>query len=389
LTSSGYEALRAADFLTEIRDAFEARLTALGLPADVDWDRDVFLGQITAVMATVLGDVSEATQSLYDAFTVDNAEGVALDNLCLIVGVTRLAATASTVTLTLSGTPGTLIPAGSTVEGGGDDDAARWTTDADAVIGGGGTITVSATCTETGATVALIGAIDTIVTPVSGWTGVSNAAAASAGRDRETDAALRSRRQASLQISGGASANALRASLLTLDAVEAAVVVENDTDAVVVSGGLTLAPHSVAVVVYPDTLTSAEADEVAEVIYGHVPPGIYLNGADEVKTVTDLGGGSQTVRFDYATALAVTVAVVTSRDTGYEVADVDDAIVDLIADYFASLGGGDAVRRLDLFALIATVEGVNGCTLTLNGGSSDVVPTLAQVATLSGTPAVS
>src|SRR5678815_4906282 len=100
LTDEGYAAPTAADFLTTIRDAFVAALTGLGLPADVDWSRDVFLGQITASMAVTLGDLSEGTQALYDGFDVNAATGVMLDSLALIVGVTRRPASASTVALT-------------------------------------------------------------------------------------------------------------------------------------------------------------------------------------------------------------------------------------------------------------------------------------------------
>ena len=64
-------------------------------------------------------------------------------------------------------------------------------------------------CTATGATVAGIGAIDAVVTPVAGWTSVTNAAAANVGQDRESDQDLRARRQASLQVSGASSIAAL------------------------------------------------------------------------------------------------------------------------------------------------------------------------------------
>jgi uncharacterized phage protein gp47/JayE len=365
-----------------------AELAAAGLPVDVDFARDTALGSIFAVVADRLGDLAEGTQALYDAFDPANAEGVQLDNIGAITGNPRQAATASTVTLTLSGTPGTVIPAGSIVEGGGTFDDARWTIDAPGfTIGGGGTVTATATCTVTGATVATSSTITEIITQISGWTGVTNPAAAVPGQPYEVDADYRIRRAASLQTSNGPSIPALRSSLLALDYLDAAVVIDNDTDGVVVTSGVTLQAHSVAVIVHPAGLSGAQEIEIAETIYLQLATGVWTNGT-VTHVVTGTDGSTKTIRFDYAADVAVNVVIVLTMATGFSAAEAIAAVTTAVTDYFAGLAVGASARRLEIFGLVDTVPGVVAATLTLNGGGSDVTPTLAQKLTL-GTLSVS
>lgn len=375
LTATGYTALRAADFIDTIRTAYETELTALGLPSDVDWERDVVLGILTAIMGVQLGNLSEATQALYDAFDPNNAVGVQLDSLSAIVGVTRLPASASSATVTLTGTPGTIITAGSQVRGGsGDYTSAVWETADPFTIGGGGTVSGEVFAVLDGPTTATSATITEIVTPIAGWTAVTNPAAAAVGNAQETDAELRVRRAESLQISAGRSIAALRASLLTLDGVLGVLVIDNPTDATVTTGSLVLAPHSVSVVVYPNTLTSTQAEAVAQAIYDQLSAGIESNGTDEVFDVQGTDGSVKVIRFDYAGSTTVNVVATLVLDTGYVLADVQTAVEEAIEAYFDALVVGQSARRLELFGAIDDITGIVGLTLTMNGLSTDITP---------------
>ena len=370
LTDDGFIAPRAADLLTIIRDDFEARS---GI--DVDWEEDLVLGTLTASMAAQLGDLAEGLQALYDSFDVNNATGLALDNLCQIVGVTRDPSTAGSVTLTLTGTTGTVIPAGSLVEGGTSDTAARWET-SESVTLSGGTGSVVATCTTRGRITADAGTVTKIVTPVSGWSAVTNAAAATPGVERETDTDLRARRAESLSVAGTTSVAALRTALLALDFVTAAVVLENATDADVTTSGVAIDAYGVAVILYPSTLTTAQKEQVATTMFAKIAAGTPLMGA-VTATVTKADGATHTLRWAWATTTAVNVAVqVTAFDTGYVLADVQDAIEAAITTYFAGLTVGAAARRLDIFAALAAIPGVAAVALSLNSGSTDITPNL-------------
>ena len=375
LTDDGFTAPRAADLLTLIRDDFEAR-TGLA----VDWDEDLVLGTLTASVAVVLGDLAEGLQGVYDSFDLNGATGLALDNLSQLVGVTRDPATAGSVTLTLTGTSGTVIPAGSLVEGGTADDSVRWSTSEDVTLSAG-TGSVVATCTTVGRLTAEAGTVDKIVTPISGWSAVTNAAAATPGTDRETDTSLRARRAESLSLAGRGSLAALRADLLALDYVQAAVVLENATDADVTTSGVAIDAYGVAVILYPSTLTTAQKTEVAGILFGQIPAGTPQMGA-VTATVTKADGATHTMRWAWATTTAVTCEVqVTAFDSGYVLADVETAIEEAVTAYFAGLSVGQAARRLDLFVAIGQIPGVAACVLTLNSSATDVTPNLSVLLT--------
>jgi uncharacterized phage protein gp47/JayE len=89
---------------------------------------------------------------------------------------------------------------------------------------------------ETGAVSALAGTLNEIVTFVSGWDQVENGVDATKGAAAETDAAFRARRNAALEGLGGATFEAIRGGLLSLDGVTQALVFENDEIEVDVAG---------------------------------------------------------------------------------------------------------------------------------------------------------
>lgn len=122
---SGFQNLRQADWLTELQDAMAAQFgasTSLG--------SDSYLGQLCGVMSERLALVSEALQDTYNSQDPQAAEGVAVDYILALSGLTRLGAKATTTNpvpdtqtngvvlpgLVLYGTPGTTIPAGAIVQ---------------------------------------------------------------------------------------------------------------------------------------------------------------------------------------------------------------------------------------------------------------------------------
>lgn len=376
LTSDGYTAPRTADFLTAIRNEYEVRT---GLT--IDWEHDVFLGNITALMAFMLNIEAESSQALYDAFDEGNAQGIQYDNFLIAVGLRRLASTFSQATVTIGGTTGIVVGAGKRVRGGGTDDKAIWALASDTTIGGGGTDAV-VVAIEKGATAAGAGEINEIVTPVAGWDSVTNAAIATPGKDLETDSAARLRRAQSLAASGGRSKNALLADLLEADGVISAIVLDNPDAATNVVEGITMLPNSTAVVIYPNTLTTAQQEAITKIMFRQVPAGTYMNGTDVIATVTKVDGFTETIRWDWATTLTVNVATVVTPETGFSVGDVTAGIQAAIVTYFDALAVGSAVRLLDIYAVIAAVAGVAGAAVTLNGFGVDVVPAITELAQL-------
>lgn len=382
LTEAGFTAPRGADFLALIRTAYEERT---GLTPD--WTTDTFLGTITAIMAEQLGGLAELPQVLYDSIDLSAATGIMLDNLSLLVGVRRKEATYSVATVTCTGTAGTIITEGVVVEGGGPLGKSRWASTETATIGGGGTVDILFQAQDAGAVEAAEDELTTIVTVRSGWTSATNAAPATPGTARESNADLRKRRQASLQTAGSRSLNALRANVLAVDGIQACVVLDNVLRVAATVQGVDLEANSLAVVVYPDVLTDAQATALSEVIYAHTPAGIKSCG-DETATVTGLDRQPHPVAWFFATTVAVAIAVEVDLTEGYQLDDVEEPIQEAVADYMLALGVGDAARLLQLYAIIAAIEGVDGATVTLNAVAADIVPNLTELLELDGTAVV-
>lgn len=380
ITADGINLPRAADWLTLIRDDYEARTGLV-----FDWERDLVLSSLTAVAADRLGEVSDIIQDIYDTMDPGNAVGLHLDVLASLSGIDRRPATHSTATATCTGTPGVFIPGGSLVEGGGPIDRSRWATVDDATIGVLGTVDVTVQAEDVGEVTATIGQIDKIVNPVTGWTSVTNAADATPGEDLESDDDFRARWRTSLQTPGTANVNSLRGKVADIDFLTAAVVIENPNAAAAIVEGISMDPSSVAVVVYPSGLSSAQIAQVATVIYQNLPAGIKTvdtPATTVTATVTDAGGGTKTIAFSYATALPVTVAFVVTLESGYAIGDVDQALIDAVVAWFADLAVGDDVTLLDMFGLAAGIAGIRSVTsLLLNGAAVDIAVAMTQVAT--------
>lgn len=367
LTDQGLDVPRAADLLDQIRAELDTRLGV-----DVDYDRDLLLDSLTAIMATLLGDLGEALQAVYDARDPGNATGDQLSSLALAIGVVREAATPSVVTLELGDVEGTAILTGRTVRllPGGE----LFDIDEDVVIPASLSVSARAVARVAGPTQVPAdptGGQWEIVTPVVGWNTVANAVAGSTGEARETDDELRLRRQQSLQIGGSTSAAAMQAAILQITAVAAAIVLENDDALPIVVDGVAIDPHSVAVVVHPPTLGVDDQQLVARAIYDNLAAGIGTNGS-VVAVVQGADLIDKTILFDFSIALTVDVGATVVMDepsisnpTPPSFAGAEPQIIATIVAFGLALQLGEDVNTLAMAAEIAKVEGVKSVAMSL------------------------
>lgn len=126
----------------------------------------------------------------------DTAEGVILERWASIWKVYRIPASFATGTVTLTGTNGVTIPAGTELQ---RADDALYTVDADVDVAAG-TAVVAVTAVEAGqAGNATTGYALTLTTPIGGIAATGTAGALSGGADAEKDDALRARFIARIQ----------------------------------------------------------------------------------------------------------------------------------------------------------------------------------------------
>jgi len=139
-----------------------------------------------------------------------------------------------------------------------------------------------------GPVLALALTVDTIVTPISGWSSVSNITDGVTGRNMETDQELRLRRLRSLRILGAASAEAIQARLRQ--------DVANVTDAYVFENRLPTTvdgrpPHSFEAVV-----VGGDDQEIAQKLWEIKAAGIQTYG-NTTETIIDSNGFEQEIKF--------------------------------------------------------------------------------------------
>lgn len=108
LTLSGFVAKRIADIQTEIETSLRSELgnSINLLPSSV-------LGQLVGIFSERESEIWELVEAVYNSQFPATAEGLTLDNVVSLTGLTRQPGTRSTVDLIFKGTAGTIIPAGS------------------------------------------------------------------------------------------------------------------------------------------------------------------------------------------------------------------------------------------------------------------------------------
>lgn len=368
LTSSGLTVSSAS----EIRSEIEAALAAeLGFA--VDTEADAVLGSLVAVLAGRLGELGGALRQVYAERNLNNAQGVQLDALGGYLGVDRKRLAPATFSATVEGTPGTVVPAGSRVSIDDGTGATFVLTDAATV---GGSVQVWEAVSPGAKSVAPSSTF-TILDSVTGWTGVGTLVSIFNGRDAESDALYR-RRIRSSGISGTTSnLAAMLTAVQTVPGVDYVAVLNNPSPVAATVEGVSIEPHSYAVVVFPELDSDNEAT-LAQTILATGPAGVEPSG-DQTEAVSTSDGISRDVNWYYATQtlIDVTIEVDVLRGVG---ADVGESIADSIRLYFDSVQPGDDLYYLRIYGAVDDVSGtasVTSLTLEEVDASGSVLATIA------------
>lgn len=413
-------------------------------------------GQLNGIYSDRESELWDVMEALYAAQNPDNATGAALDYSLALTGTTRLEAEPSTVTIRLYLEDGTTIPIGSTVAVGESGNQFETTEAATNSLGYDATFTVEAESSETGEIQGLSGTIDTIITPVSGWSAATaissanaetyalsngqtltvkidggseqtatfntgdfvaigsataaevaavidtditgatssdeggfvriynesdatgnsievtggtantalgfsttivkgfNALDASLGRDIETDAEARLRREELLQRGGAATPDSIRSNVRDVDGVTSCKNFENRTMAVDGDG---LPAKSYEIVVL-----GGDTEDIAQVIWDYGPAGIEDYGSSS-DVIVDGDGNSQTIYFTRPTELDMYIIIDVTVDSALYPTDGDDQVAAALAAYGDDLEIGDDVIVLAQSSLALDVAGVTDVTV--------------------------
>jgi uncharacterized phage protein gp47/JayE len=320
--------------------------------SDIDVSPDSPDGQLIGILAEMVSDAQQMAESVYNALAPAGATGAALARLALLNGVIRKPAQFSTSSVSLTGTPGTVVPAGSLIGSSDVNNPATFATDSTLTIGSTGVVIGTATATTPGPINAAAGTLTKVQTVINGWVAVTNTSAASPGTLAETDPALRVRRAQSVALPSQGITDGMFAALLQVANVTAVAVYENFLDTPIsMHGGGTLAPHAIQAIV-----EGGDPIDIATTIWNEKSQGVTLVGA-QTQAITDSQGTSQTIRFDRPTEADIFVTVQLTQAVG---SATKTAIINAIVAFGqANAAIGKDIIWSQLFIPINSIPGLS------------------------------
>lgn len=222
------------------------------------------------------------------------------------------------------------------------------------------------------------GALNIIVTPISGWTKVQNLISATLGNPIETDSQLRVRRISAFLGLGNATITAIEGGLLEVANVTGATVYENITDVTDVNSR---PPHSIECLVQ-----GGLPQDIGNKIFAKKAAGINTYGNQAPVTVIDSQGISHIIYFSRPSSITIALTVAINRDATKFPSTGSSSIQTAITEFIDSLGPGNPVYNYALEAIIVNLglAGINSILITITSPSPDangnVILTQTQVA---------
>lgn len=296
--------------------------------ADIDVGPTSVDGQVIGIEAEAKSDLGQLLEAVFLGRSPAGARGAQLARIAKLVGIAKKAASFSTADVLHLGTPGTIIPNGSLIDTT-DEPPQHFQTQGDVTIGGGGSVAGSVMAVVTGPIPASAGSITNLKTVISGWDSTSNALAAVAGTNAETDGALRNRIFASVAIPSQSLLDGIYAAIVNAPNVAGAIVFENRLDVPVArAGGADLPPNSIQAIV-----DGGDPVDIAQAIWTKASTGATLVGAVS-QAVVDSQGFSQIILFDRPTEVDVWAIIAIQAAPGVPVSsDTQTAIKLALSDF--------------------------------------------------------
>lgn len=296
-----------------------------------------------------LSDNCGLCQLSYNARSPLTAVGADLDSVLKLNGLARLPSAPSTATLLLSGTPTTVINS-AVVQ---DVNGILWQLPVGVTIGGGGSVSATAVCQQSGA---ISAAINTITTPVggftAGWTAVTNPSVATVGTPVEADSQVRARQSISVALPSSTRLAGTTAEIKAVPGVTLTNILENQTS---ITDALGNEAHSLTCVVYGGTDL-----DVATAIFDNRGIGPNTQGATvptmTIVPVTDPNSGNITnIGFVRPTFIPIYVSLSVHGLTSAFNSAVQLQIRQAITTYLNALQIGEEVTQSSLYGSALSV----------------------------------
>jgi len=353
VTSTGFNQKRLADIANSLKSRLESVTDANGNTVSIDLEDSSLVSQIIMLTAESIAETWEMGSALSTQFDPRYNTGAFQSGVVQLNGIFRRASVPTQLSVTFSGTAGTVITKGKLVAT--SDNEHTFTVDADYTISGGGTVTGYVTSTEKTPVVVADSSSMNIQSPLPGWTNVVVNSTSVAGIAEETDEELRTRQQISTQLTAQRESEAILNAVSNVDGVTLAQIYENPTNEVDDKG---LPPGSICVLVI-----GGEDQDITDSIYNKMSCMTQTSG--NVSKTYDL----VTVSFRRADEVPIAVAVTATAKSGYTlptdyVTQVKNAII-AWSGSDESYRPGDSVYASDIYGALTGLNTMTFSELTV------------------------
>lgn len=281
-----------SDVQTEFKNAFGN---------DIIVTSDTPQGVLIAAETRARDAVVRNNAALANQINPNLAGGVFLDAVCALTDLQRAKATRSLVTATLSGVAGTVVQSGVRAQTTNGDIFISIQT---VTIGSGGTANAIFRAEEYGPIGAAPGSLTEILDVVLGWDAITNAGAATLGKERQSDQSLRALRRVTLADQGVALPEAITSALYKVEGVKSLKFRENVTNATATIDGVSLVDKSIYV-----CIDGGADGEIAAALLENKSLGCNWNGGVTVNRIDPVSGQTYVVKFARPVAKPIYVRV--------------------------------------------------------------------------------
>jgi len=313
-------------------------------------------GLLITAETTARDAVAVNNATLANQINPNFAGGIFLDAILALTGTERTPATFTTVTGTLTGVPGTIVPSGSQVRE--TTNQALFESVSAVTIPTGGTIDVDFQAVDPGPIAVTPGTLTDIVSNVIGWQTVDNAADQNTlGTLTQTDDQAKSFRKATLAIQGQGLAESILSGVNALPNVTSATFLENVSSSPQVIENVNMNPNSMYLCV-DGGVDQAIAEELTNKKNGGCG---YTNGAAvpvSVPVTVPFSGQVINVLFDRPDEVPMLVRVTVPADifSSLVVQIVKDAILNYAAGNIPGEPGLVIGQDVSCFELSAAIN---------------------------------
>ncbi|MEW8957778.1 MAG: baseplate J/gp47 family protein [Moorella sp. (in: firmicutes)] len=331
--------------MAETKEQILQRLLAQ-IPDEYDKSEGSFFYDVLSAVAIELAAAQDLVEQYLQLGFAETTSGNYLDYRAHEHGLERKAATKATGQVTISGSNGTVVPAGSLFATAG---GVQFKTLAEVTIGETGQVVANVEAVEAGSSGNVpAGTINTIPVSIAGVTGVTNTQATSGGTDTESDAALLARllKKVRSPATSGNAAHYKQWALEVAGVGDAKVIPEWN------------GPGTVKVIIIDSNKQPASADIVQDV-------------ADHIEEVRPIGAAVTAIS---AQGLIIDVAVTGVLAENYTPEQVKSSYENTLREYLKSIAfQQNYVSYAKIGSLFLDTPGVlDYLNLTVNGGTSNV-----------------